>query len=243
MTSISGASQGNSSASRQVRTACLVRCVGALGAIISLSASPLVAQAPRDSTTNEHRLPFRVTASIGGGSPTGDTRCKSDAYLLPGLEIQTRGRLFIGLGAEWIQSFGVMEACEIVALPRTRSDGTVEVRGDNRFDLDGGAHLTGGIGYYLPFGIEAKVKVGAARGQDDFPSRWFPSLTAALGVSIWPNHLIISLDRRWFRIPYLSNRYANEDAWREAGSPLAPDGTAERSRWRAFHALTFGLRF
>jgi hypothetical protein len=147
------------------------------------------------------------------------------------------------LGAEWIQSFGVVEACGIVALPRTDSDGTVEVRGDNRFDIDGGAHLTGGIGYNLPFGIEAKVKLGAARGQDDRPTRWFPSLTTALGISIWPNRLIISLERRWFRIPYLSNRYANEDAWREAGSPLAPDGTSERSLWRAFHALTFAFRF
>jgi len=242
MTSRIRSCQGNSSAMRQTRAACLVRCAATVCAMISLSASPLVAQAPGDSTTGNHRLPFRVTASIGGESPTGDRRCKSDAYLVPGLEVQTRGRVFLVVSAEWVQSFGLVETCGLVALPRTRSDGTVEVRGDNRFDLDGGAHLTGGIGYYLPFGIEAKVKLGAARGQDDLPSRWFPALTAALGISIW-NHLIISLDRRWFRIPYLSNRYANEDAWREAGSPLAPDGTAERSRWRAFHALTFGFRF
>jgi hypothetical protein len=159
------------------------------------------------------------------------------------VEIQTRGRLFIMLGAEWIQPFGVVESCAIVALPRTAADGTVEVRSDDRFDVDGGAHITGGVGYSLPFGVEAKAKLGAARGQEDLPSRWFPSLTAALGVSLWQNRLIISLDRRWFRIPYWSNRYANEEEWREAGSPLGPDGTAVRSRWRAFHALTFGFRF
>jgi hypothetical protein len=221
----------------------ILRFVVPLVATFGASAMPLAGQAPRESTTNNHRLPFGVTAGIGGGSPTGDSRCKSDAYLLPIVEIQTRGRLFILFGAEWIQPFGGVESCAIVARPRIASDGTVEVRGDNRFDVDGGAHITGGVGYRLPLGLEAKAKMGAARGQDDFPSRWFPSLTAALGISIWHNRLIVSLDRRWFRVPYWSNRYANEEEWRAAGSPLEPDGTAESSRWRAFHALTFGFRF
>jgi hypothetical protein len=214
-----------------------------LVAAFSVSATSLDGQAGSESLTDDGRWPLSITARIGGGSPTGDRRCKSDAYLIPGVEIQTRGRLFIALGAEWIQPFGVVESCAIVALPRLASDGTVEVRADNRFDVDGGAHFTAGIGYRLPLGLQAEAKVGAARGQVDLPSSWFPSLTAALGVSLWPDRLIIALDRRWFRVPYWSIRYADEDEWRAAGSPLAPDGSAEAARWRTFHALSFAFRF
>jgi hypothetical protein len=166
------------------------------------------------------------------------------AYLLPSLEIRTRGRFFVTVGAEWIQAFGPIESCQILLSAQAAPDGSVVAHGDDRFELDGGGgHFTTGVGLELPLGLEVRVKSGVARGQEEFPSEWLPSFTAALGVSLWPNRVIISLEHRWYRTPYWAKRYSNEQEWLEEAYSTRPDGAGTRWRWRGFRALTIGFRF
>jgi len=144
-------------------------------------------------------------------------------------------------------AFGPIEGCLRLPSVSATPDGGVLVHGDDRLDLEGGAgNFTLGLGVAIPLGVvtgEAEARFGAARGQDEFRSAWLPSVTAALGVSLLNNHLIVSVDRRWYRIPHWTQHYASEQEWSDEGSLSKPDGAATQWRWKRFKALTLGFRF
>jgi hypothetical protein len=219
----------------------------AICAILCTVAIPTKHAAAQDSAApadDERGRPFLITLSIGAGGPTGDTRCIAGGYLLPSVEVASRGKFFASGGVEWIQPAGPIEDCIRLPIMRATPDGVVAVSGRDQFNLDeGGVHFQGGLGYRGPLGLEARAKMGATRGQSAFPSEWLVSATAALGWSLWQNHLIVSLDRRWFRTPYWTQRCSTEQECLVLLSSERPEGAATRWRWRVVHALSIGVRF
>ena len=183
---------------------------------VALSIRQAGAQLRQDSAAAESRWPFQVTLSIGAGGPSGDTRCLEGAYLFPGVEFATRAQVFVAASGEWVLPFGPTEDCLRVPPAQETSDGAVLAHGDDRFNLEsGGVHFQSGVGYRGPFGLETMAELGAARGQKDYRSAWLVSATATLGLSLWHDHLMVSVDRRWFRIPYWAQRFGTEQEWLE----------------------------
>jgi hypothetical protein len=171
----------------------------------------------------------------------------ASAYLVPGVEIQTRGRFFVSGGAEWLQPFGPVQACLLLPSVTSTPDGAAIARGGDRIDFEEGAgHLTVGIGASVLIAsarLESKVRVGAARGQSDFRSAWLPTVTAAFAVSLVDDHLVVSLDRRWFRIPYWMKRCPTEQECRVLQPYPRPTGAVTERSWKPVGAVTVGLRF
>ena len=209
---------------------------------------PVDAQPVPDSAGSRSVRPFVVTVGLGGGGPSGDTRCLAGGYFLPSLEIQTRGRIFVSVGAEWIQPAGPIEDCQRLPDVSSEAGGGVLVRGDDRLNFEEGAgDLTLGLGFSLPLGAvtaEAETRMGAARGQANFRSTWLPSVTAALAVSLLNDHLILSLDRRWLRIPHWTKGYASVQQYYDEGAPTSePDDAETQWSWKQFMAVIVGIRF
>jgi hypothetical protein len=174
-------------------------------------------------------------------------RCKVGGYLPLGLEIQTRGRFFLTTSFEGLVPLGPVEAC--LRLPRMIAvpEGGVLVRGDHRIDFEGGAaHVALGLGASIPMGFvkgEARVRIGAARGQNEFQSALLPSIAAGLVAAFFEDHVIVAFDRRWFHIPHWTMRFATEQEWIDRQDHSRPSGAGIERDWQRWTSLTFGFRF
>jgi hypothetical protein len=211
---------------------------------------PLQAQTERASNPPRHRLPVWVAVYLGMGGPFGDTRCTPAGYFVPSLEAQTRGRIFFSAGAERIQAVGAIESCLRLPGVSTLPDGRTLVQGDGRFDFtggiaEGGSHYTLGAGARIPVkgsALEARVKLGAGRGQDEFASHWVPSLGTNLSIAFFSNRVLLSWERRWFHVPYWEKTYSSEE-WPGNAPDERPAAAITRSSWQRFGAITLGFRF
>jgi hypothetical protein len=102
-------------------------------------------------------------------------------------------------------------------------------------------HFTVGAGFNIPIDdltIEASGKLGWVNGDDQRSTKWRRSWTGSLAF-VLVDHVVISVDRRWFRTPQTRLYYSAEDYFRNA----------DHSRletlwnWKEFHAVSLGFRF
>jgi hypothetical protein len=221
-------------------------CLALACAWTSPGADALRAQTPDDGG-GSLGLPVSILVRVARGSPTMVPECSFGTFWLPGLEIRTRGRVFVSAGAERVEPTGSAAGCELLPASVELPDGRTVVRSNDLVDFDdGGSHYAVGIGLRIPpefLAGEAALKLGAARGQQGFRSSWMRAVTASVGVAAFRGRVLISLERRWFRTPYWERTYAvaEPDGW--FGPSLArPAGAETRWSWREFNGVVVGFR-
>jgi hypothetical protein len=207
------------------------------------------AQDARDSEVR-HFLPFAIGVQLGMGVPTGDLSCKPGAYLLPALEVQTRGRVFALAAAERLQAFGPVEDCLRLPSATELPDGRMLVKSVDTFDFttrtsSGGLHFALGAGFRKTVrgnsGLSVRIKAGVARGQNEFQSEWVGTLGGNLDFNL-SRHFVVSIDRRWFRLPQWQG-YFTAAEWTGFVGEERPALTTTSYSWKRFNAVTFALLF
>jgi hypothetical protein len=214
--------------------------------IVALFCISLGATAVNAQVNDRPRLPFRITAQVARGAPTKTRDCMVDEYLLPGLEFQTRGRVFVTARAEKVLPSGEHKDCLIFPSFSTLPDDRVLVRGHEHFHFDdGGSHFALGAGGDVPYRSvvgEAKFNIGYARGQREFESEWMRVASASIGIVALRDRLVLSFDHLWFRVPRWEKHFTPQE-WPGHSPERKPAGSTIRHDWQRFISLTVGFRY
>jgi hypothetical protein len=171
--------------------------------------------------------------------------CSFSEYAGLGVELQRGGPFFLIGNAEWLGAYGNAETCLPLQPSVLQPDGSVLVEGFPQVLVDGmHGHFRAGAGASLSgrdLAGEVRAMAGITRGQLDFESEWFPTLSASLGVVI-AQHAFLHLERRWFRIPQWTYVSTDPD---DLHRPITkrPAGSETRYNWQRMGGFSLGWRF
>jgi hypothetical protein len=215
--------------------------------VLSLLLVAAVRSAVAQSTVGSNRddrKPILIDLKLGMGVANHDSRCISSVHITPGLEILTRGKLFVSMGIEGMLG-GPTEDCLVLPLATTLPDGRVLVRGDERLDIGVGGHFVIGVGVRRSRSnntYEGKIELGVARAREDYPGEALPSIGGSLAAITLGNHFLLSFEQRWFRTPNWEKTYSAAE-WTENPPSRRPAGATTIGHWTGYSAFMFGVRF
>jgi len=220
-------------------------CITAALVVAScLVSTPTSVSAQAKPNQSDYAIPFTISPGISFGLARQPGRCISNGYWAPGVDVRSRGRVFLRATLEGMLQIGATEACAYLPSPTETSDDRHLLQGDHRMDIASGVHGNAGIGFRTPllFGQPAEfdAAVGMGRGQEGFRDEWLPSVSLAGSVLL--QRVVIGAERRWIRVPQWYT-YVDREEWTSNPFFERPDNAQTRWNWSDYWAISVRMRF